>query len=41
MVVEGYFLFPNGFMLGWDSDENGFELFLGIFALSFSKGEEK
>lgn len=40
MVVEGYFLFPNSFIFGFATDKDGFEIFLGIFALSFSKEEE-
>ena len=40
MVVEGYWLFPNSFMFGFSVDEEGLEIFLGIFALSFRKGED-
>ena len=40
MVVEGYWLFPNSFMFGFSVDEEGLEIFLGIFALSFYKGED-
>lgn len=36
--ISGYvFDFPHTFMVGWSNNEEGFEIFLGLFAIVFFK----
>lgn len=38
MAIEYIQLFPDSFMFGFSFTDEGFDIFLGLFALSFSKG---
>ncbi len=38
MAVWFVQLFPDSFMFGFSFTDEGFDIFLGLFALSFSKG---